>query len=108
MKGDNMSLVSIKLPVKSNAVCVKVPDMMFESNDMVEFTLLLTLTDLPMGKSYCCVTLLDDDGNKIDEVDANREDLSIDFEFSLTAETEYGLYKFDVDVVDKRWYINIS
>lgn len=103
-----MSLVSIKLPITSNAVCVEVPDKLLGSGDMIEFTLLLSFTDLPTGKEYCCVTLLDDDGNLLEREELNPADQIVDFEFVLSAETAYGLYQFSVDVVGERWYIDIS
>ena len=103
-----MSLVSIKLPVESNAVYVEVPDKAFRSDDMIECTLLLNMSDLPLGKGYCCVTLLDDEGHTIDRAENARDDRNIDFEFVLTAETAHGTYNFDVDVVGPFWYIDID
>ena len=102
-----MSLVSIKLPVESNAVCVEVPDKAFRSDDMIEFTLLFSTSNMPLGKGYCCVTLLDDEGNAIDRAENTRADRNIDFEFALTAETACGTYRFDVDVVGPFWYIDV-
>ena len=103
-----MSLVSIKLPLVSTGVCIEVPDKAFRSDDMIEYTLLLSMSDLPIGKGYCCVTLLDDEGHAIDRAENTSDDRNIDFEFVLTAETVYGYYQFDVDVVGSFWYININ
>lgn len=103
-----MRLASIKLPITSNAVCVEVPDKLLDSLDMIEFTLLLTYSDLPTCKHYCCVSILDDDGNLLDRNELNQADQTVDFGFVLSAETAYGLYKFSVDVVGEHWYIDIS
>jgi len=103
-----MSLVSIKLPLTSTGVCIELPDKGFHSDDMIECTVLLSMSDLPLGKGYCCVTLLDDEGHAIDRAENSRDDRNIDFEFVLTAETVYGTYNFDVDVVGSFWYINID
>ncbi len=102
-----MSLVYIKLPVESNAVCVEVPDKAFRSDNMIEFTLLLNTNNMPLDKGYCCVTLLDDEGNAIDRAENTRTDLNIDFEFTLTAETSFGTYRFGVLVVGPFWYIDV-
>lgn len=103
-----MGLASIKLPIASNAVCVELPDKLLGSEAMIEFTLLLTYSDLPTGEHYCCMSILDEDGNLLDRDESHREDQIVDFEFVLSAETAYGLYEFSVDVVGERWYIDIS
>ncbi len=103
-----MSSMLIKLPLTSTGVCIYLPDKAFHSDDKIECALLLTMSDVLPGKGYCCVTLLDDEGHTIDRAENTRSDCNIDFEFALTAETMYGTYHFDVDVVGPFWYVIVD